>query len=324
MKELKRLDVAIAGIQETKWFGKDVWNANGFTLLHSGRTMPDESEPQVRNEGVGIVLNERATTAWKDAGEIWEAVSSRVVSARLKIVRRGQRRPGGSRETRNTYLSVVSVYVPTAKAPPGVKDKFIEELQDVLDRVPPSDILVVLGDFNARVGKREEGRDVWRQTGGKHGLGSCNEAGERLLELCAVNNLTIINTWFEKREVHLATWKHPATKQSHMIDFVIMRRDQRQFCSDVRVHRSACCWTDHYMVKGKIQFQLPRKKNRCKSSVPLAVHLLGNKERREEFQYSMSQNLEQDPHEDGGSLEGKWEKLKGCIMKTAEEKQQMS
>ena len=49
----------------------------------------------------------------------------------------------------------------------------------------------------------------------------CVCAGERLLEFCAVNNLTIMNTWFEKKEVHLATWKHPATKQSHMIDFVI-------------------------------------------------------------------------------------------------------
>ena len=103
------------------------------------------------------------------------------MSRRLKIVRRGQRRPGGSRETRNTYLSVASVYAPTDKAPPGVKDKFIEELQDVMDRVPPSDILVVLGDFNARVGMREDG-DVWRQIRGKHGLASCNEAGERLLE----------------------------------------------------------------------------------------------------------------------------------------------
>ena len=61
------------------------------------------------------------------------------------------------------------MYAPTAEAPPGVKDQFIEELQDVLDRVPPSDILVVLGVFNARVGKREEGRDVWRQIRGKHG-----------------------------------------------------------------------------------------------------------------------------------------------------------
>ena len=49
VKELKRLDVAIAGIQETKWFGKDVWNANGFIPLHSERPVPDESEPQVRN-----------------------------------------------------------------------------------------------------------------------------------------------------------------------------------------------------------------------------------------------------------------------------------
>ena len=43
VKELKRLDVAIAGIQKTKWFRKDAWNADGFTLLHSGRPMPDEN-----------------------------------------------------------------------------------------------------------------------------------------------------------------------------------------------------------------------------------------------------------------------------------------
>ena len=52
------------------------------------------------------------------------------------------------------------------------------------------------------------------------GLGTCNEAGERLLELCAINNLTIMNTWFKKKPVHLGTWVHPATKQAHMIDFV--------------------------------------------------------------------------------------------------------
>ena len=56
-------------------------------------------------------------------------------------------------------------------------------------------------------------------------------------------------------------------KQSHIINFVMMRRDQRQLCSDVREYRSACCWTDHHMLKGKIQLQLPRKKNRCKTKL---------------------------------------------------------
>ena len=57
MREVKRLRVAVAGIQETKWFGSDVWNADGYTLLHSGRPLPEESDPQVRNEGVGILLD---------------------------------------------------------------------------------------------------------------------------------------------------------------------------------------------------------------------------------------------------------------------------
>ena len=36
VKELRKFGVAIAGIQETKWFGKNVWEADGYTLLHSG------------------------------------------------------------------------------------------------------------------------------------------------------------------------------------------------------------------------------------------------------------------------------------------------
>ena len=110
----------------------------------------------------------------------------------------------------------------------SVKAKLFDDLQNALDCVPAGDILVVLGYFNTRVERREGAdSDVWREMQGKHGVGCCNEAGERLLEFCAVNDLTIMNTWFEKPQVHLATWKHPATKQAHMIDYVLMRKGQR-------------------------------------------------------------------------------------------------
>ena len=66
VKELRRLGVAVADIQETKWFGKNTWTADGYTLLHSGRTLPGEGDPQVRNEGVGILLDRHATVAWKN------------------------------------------------------------------------------------------------------------------------------------------------------------------------------------------------------------------------------------------------------------------
>ena len=295
-----------------------MWTVDGYTLLHSGRTLPDETVPQVRNEGVSILLDRYATMAWKNAGETWEAVSSHVVTARLKVIGRGQRRPGGSRETSSTYMSVVSAYAPTAKAPLGVKAKFFDDLQDALDRVPAGDILVVLGGFNARVGKREGDSDVWREVRGKHGVGSCNEAGARLLEFCGVNDLTIMNTWFEKPQVHLATWKHPATKQAHMIDFVLMRKGQRRLCRDVRVCRSACCWSDHHLVRGKVQLPIPRKK-KVDARVPLAVHSLSSKDCREEFQQTLCQLLLQHPHCVDDQPEDNWERLKKCIVEAAED-----
>ena len=55
------------------------------------------------------------------------------------------------------------LYAPTARAPPGVKSKFSNELHGTLDKVPQSDILVMLGDFNARVGVLKFRKDEWRE-----------------------------------------------------------------------------------------------------------------------------------------------------------------
>jgi len=63
------------------------WPAAGsYTFLHSGRPHLGLDDVAVRNEGGGIFLDERATAAWKQAGEAWEAVTSKIVVARLKLV----------------------------------------------------------------------------------------------------------------------------------------------------------------------------------------------------------------------------------------------
>ena len=88
--ELKQFTVVVAAIQETKWFGSDVWSSSGFTMLHSGRDLPRaEDESARRNEGVCLVLNMEMTSAWKNAGREWTAVSSRIVVARFKLADSG-------------------------------------------------------------------------------------------------------------------------------------------------------------------------------------------------------------------------------------------
>ena len=64
---------------------------------------------------------------------------------------RGKRRPGGGRETRNLYVSVILVYASLAKAPPEVKGKFSNELRDAIEKVPQTDVLLPLSDFNTQV-----------------------------------------------------------------------------------------------------------------------------------------------------------------------------
>ena len=52
--ELRRYRVSMAAIQETKWYGRDVWEAQGYTFLHFGCVLLVGEGPAVRNEGVGI------------------------------------------------------------------------------------------------------------------------------------------------------------------------------------------------------------------------------------------------------------------------------
>ena len=145
-----------------------------------------------------------------------------------------------------SFAAIVCVYAPSAKAFPTVRSQFLEQLQDTLDDVPQGDTLVMLGDFNARVGVFDPADGLWSRTIGRYGLTRRNHAGEELLQFCELNQLTVLNTCFQKKSIHLGTWMHPATKLCHIIDFVVIRTTQRKCCFDVQVMHGTNCWTDHY------------------------------------------------------------------------------
>ena len=54
-------------------------------------------------------------------------------------------------------------------------EQFYEDLQDLLELIPPKDVLFIIGDWNANVGRQE----IHGVTG-KFGLGVQNEAGQKL------------------------------------------------------------------------------------------------------------------------------------------------
>ena len=171
-----------------------VWPAvyliDSYTVVHSGRPMPAADDVAQCGEGVNIdpVLSE----AWKNGDNVWNPVSSCIVTLRLLLSEKEV--PGlGSKPF---YISLISVYAPTC---PDVKNGFYNDLQASLNSVPKDDLLILVGDFNARVGSTPREEDsVWHGVRGYHGVREMNERSENLLSFCAMNELFVMNTLFEK------------------------------------------------------------------------------------------------------------------------------
>ena len=98
-------------------------------------------------------------------------------------------------------ITVIQVYAPTSNIEEAEAEQFYEELQNLLELTPKKDVLFIIGDWNAKV-ERKETPGVT----GKFGLGVQNEAGQRPIEFCKENALVIVNTLFQQHKRRLYTW----------------------------------------------------------------------------------------------------------------------
>ncbi|KAJ7428744.1 craniofacial development protein 2-like protein [Willisornis vidua] len=118
------------------------------------------------------------------------------------------------------HVVLFNVYAPTLQADPVEKDKFYTDMRRLIQKVPADDKIIILGDFNARVGKNSE---PWKGVLGKHGVGNCNDNGCLLLEFSAEQQLTITSTVFQQKDSLKPTWMHPRSKHWHLIDYVLVQ-----------------------------------------------------------------------------------------------------
>ena len=95
-------------------------------------------------------------------------------------------------------ITVIQVYSPISNAEEAEVELFYEDLQDLLELTPKKDVLLIIGDWNAKVGSQETPGVT-----GKFGLGVQNEAGQRLIEFCQDNSLVIENTLFQQHKRRL-------------------------------------------------------------------------------------------------------------------------
>ena len=233
-KELARYNIHFTALSETRLAetGQLKESGAGYTFFWSGRSAEERQE-----SGVGFAVKSSIVSQLES---LPQGVNDRLMTLRFPLARK-------------CHATIISAYAPTMTNPDEIKDKFYENLDRTISQVPKKDKLVLLGDFNARVGTDHQ---TWQGIIGKQGIGKCNSNGLLLLRNCAEHNLTITNTVFRLLNENKTSWMHPRSKHWHLIDCVIVRKTDIQDVRVTKAMRGAECWTDHRLILSKFNFHV--------------------------------------------------------------------
>ncbi|KAF7245628.1 Craniofacial development protein 2 [Varanus komodoensis] len=239
-QEMIRLKIDILGISELKWTGMGEFSSDDHQVYYC-------RQESLRRNGVAFIVNKRVGKAVLG----YNLQNDRMISVQI------QGKPFN--------ITIVQVYASTTGAEEAEVDQFYEGLQHLLELTPKNDVLIIMRDWNAKVGSQ-------KITGitGKFGLGVQNEAGHRLVEFCQENTMVIANTLSQQPKRQLYTWTSPDGQHRNQTDYVLCSQKWRSSIQSVKTRPGADCGSDHELPVAKFRLKL---KQVGKSTRPLRYDL---------------------------------------------------
>jgi len=296
LQEMCRMELDILGIAETFWDGSDVFETtlshptSKYKVLYSGGDK--------KRKGVAVVS--RGVAA--EAIQSFQMVSERIICVKIRA--------------KPVDLIVIQTYAPTSDAAQAEVDEFYHQIDDVVKTQKKyQDCLIVMGDFNSKVGDKKEDDIV-----GPYGLGLRNDNGQSLIECCQRHNLMISNTWFQTKIRSRHTWTAPDGKTKNQIDYILIDKRYRNGIRNSKARPGADCGSDHNPVVAYLRIKLQLHKKLAKDNAPRwnTEVLKDTTVRRqfEEMSEAMMANIDQQTKPTVNSL---WSDIKTCIIDTAKQ-----
>ena len=241
----------------------------------------------------GVLLRGGALEAWISEGQskwVSERVTA-VVFAGMRVVSAYQPIWGSDEEGMREYRRALEIQVAL-----GDRER-----------------LIIGGDFNANVGRRNERQGVC----GQFGVGRMNEAGRDLIDWCEEQGLAYVNS-FMKHE-RRGTWFHTRYGRWYELDGFVVRKGERH--GMVERMRTLSEWglSDHRpkLLRVRKAIKRWRTSGPGEQRVPrIRWEMLQDEEKKEEYAERTRQLLEED---EGDERLGDWEKVSRVMVRAAKE-----
>ena len=139
-----------------------------------------------RKNGIGIVLKKELAESVLEV----KRVSDRLMAMKLGV--------------KGSILNIVSAYAPQVNNSMEEKNDFWKDLDGLIESISKEERIVLGADLNGHVG---EGNIRDEEIMGSYGAGTKNKEGSMVVDFGKRMDLTIVNTYFKKKDEHRMTYK---------------------------------------------------------------------------------------------------------------------
>ena len=186
--------------------------------------------------GVGFLLNLHASRSLCNV----QSMSPRIIVANFSC---------------SPATTVICCYSPTNCAEVTDVNTFYNNLRQVIKDTPQHNVLLVMGDFNAKIGKAEATLTYSSMT---------NRNGKEMLDLLEESDLKAINTCFQKKKGKLWTFQYPNGARSQL-DYICINKKWQYSARDCSAFNSfISVGSDHRIVTAKLRLSLRAPKSKTK------------------------------------------------------------
>lgn len=147
-------------------------------------------------------------------------------------------------------INIISCHAPTENTDEDEIEAFYDLLDKTCESTRQHDMLLICGDFNAKIGREQFVSNV----AGRFSLHeTTSDNGIKLCDFASTNKLWIKSVSFPHKKIHKGTWKIPGSHSYNQIDHVLVDKRHATSVEDVRAYRGANCDSDHHLVVAKVK-----------------------------------------------------------------------